>query len=102
VEEVDVGLAGVGWESAMAHQYKAGDVVTIFQISQSKKLVIEGKARIRKRIIDVDEQYRVEFVNRPGMIYQRFVDTWGQDDPVQYLYDYNRRSTAIPALRFGK
>ena len=59
-----LGLAGRGmWESAMAHQYKAGDVVTIFQISQFKKLVIEGKATIRKKIIGVDEQYRVEFVN---------------------------------------
>ena len=97
-----LGLAGVGWESAMAHQYKAGDVVTIFQISQTKKLVIEGKATIRKKITDVDEQYRVEFVNKPGMIYERFVDTWGQDDPVQYLYDFNRRSAAIATHRFGK
>jgi hypothetical protein len=97
-----LGLASVGWESAMAHQYKAGDVVTIFQISQSKKLVIEGKATIRKRVIDVDEQYRVEFANRPGMTYERFVDTWGQDDPVQYPRDFNRRSAAIAANRFGK
>jgi hypothetical protein len=49
----------------------AGDVVTIFQISQSKKLVIEGKATIGKRVIDVDEQYGVEFANRPGMTYER-------------------------------
>jgi hypothetical protein len=41
----------------MSHQYKAGDVVTVFQMSQSKELVIEGKATIRKRVAEVDEQY---------------------------------------------
>jgi hypothetical protein len=73
-------LAGVGWESPVSHQYKAGDVVTVFQLSASKELVIEGKATIRKRVADVDEQYRVEFANKPGMTYQRFVDSWGQDN----------------------
>jgi hypothetical protein len=84
----------------MSHQYKAGDVVTVFQISSSKELVIEGKATIRKRVADVDEQYRAEFVNRPSMTYKRFVDTWGQNDPVQYLQDFNRRSAAIAVSRF--
>jgi hypothetical protein len=56
----------VGWESAMSHQYKAGDVVMVFQISTSNELVIEGKATIRKRVADADEHYRVEFVNKPG------------------------------------
>jgi DNA-binding MurR/RpiR family transcriptional regulator len=32
----------------MAHQYKAGDVVTVFQISPANELVVEGKATIRK------------------------------------------------------
>ena len=76
----------------MAHQYKAGDVVTVFQISPANKLVIEGKATIRKRVADHDEQYRVEFANKPGMIYERFVDSWGQDDPETYVQDFNRRS----------
>jgi hypothetical protein len=40
----------------MPHQYNTGDVVTVFQISSSKELVIEGKATIRKRVADVDEQ----------------------------------------------
>ena len=44
----------VGWESAMSHQYKAGDVVTVFQISPENELVIEGKATIRKRVAEVD------------------------------------------------
>jgi hypothetical protein len=79
-------------ESAMAHQYKAGDVVTVFQISPANELVIEGKATIRKRVAEIDEHYRVEFANRPGMTYQRFTDSWGQDDPEKYLQDFNRRS----------
>ena len=60
----------VGWESAM-------DVVTVFQISPANELVIEGKATIRKRVAEVDEHYRVEFTNKPGVTYQRFVDSWG-------------------------
>jgi hypothetical protein len=39
-----------------------------------------------------DEQYRVEFANKPGVTYQRFVDSWGQDDPDKYVQDFNRRS----------
>ena len=42
----------------MSHQYKAGDVVTVFQISPANELVIEGKATIRKRVAEVDEQYK--------------------------------------------
>ena len=76
----------------MAHEYKAGDVVTVFQVSPSKELVIEGKATIRKKVAEVDEQYRVEFENKPGMTYERFVDSWGQDDPEKYVKDFNRRS----------
>jgi hypothetical protein len=82
----------------MAHQYKAGDVVTVFQISASNELVIEGKATIRKRVADVDEQYRVEFANKPGVTYERFIDSWGQDYPEKYIQDFNRRS-ARTALR---
>ena len=75
----------------MPHQYNAGDVVTVFQISPSNELVIEGKATIRKRVAEVDEQYRVEFANKPGVTYVRFVDSWGQDDPEKYVQDFNRR-----------
>jgi len=75
----------------MAHQYKAGDVVTVFLLSASRELVIEGKATIRKRVADLDEQYRVEFANKPGVTYVRFVDSWGQDDPERYVPDFNRR-----------
>jgi hypothetical protein len=82
----------VGRESTMAHQYKVGDVVTVFQISSANELVIEGKATIRKRVVEVDEHYRVEFTNKPGVTYQRFVDSWGQDDPEKYIQDFKRRS----------
>jgi hypothetical protein len=75
----------------MAHQYKTGDVVTVFQISAANELVIEGKATIRTRVAEVDEYYRVEFANKPGVTYQRFVDSWGQDDPVRYVRNFNRR-----------
>jgi hypothetical protein len=86
------GWRAVGWESAVSHHYKAGDVVTVFQLSASKELVIEGKATIRKRVADVDGQYRVEFAKKPGMTHVRFVDSWGQDDPQKYVQDFNRRA----------
>jgi hypothetical protein len=76
----------------MAHRYKSGDVVTVFQISAANELVMEGKATIRKRVADVDEQYRVEFANKPGVTYERFIDSWGQDDPDKYVQDFNRRA----------
>jgi hypothetical protein len=44
---------------------------TVFQISASKELVIEGKATIRKRVAEVDEQYKVEFAHKPGVTYER-------------------------------
>jgi hypothetical protein len=77
----------------MPHQYKAGDVVTVFQISPANKLVIEGKATIRTKVAEGDEYYRVEFANKPGVTYQRFVDSWGQDDPEKYVQNFNRRLT---------
>ena len=38
----------MGWESAVSHQYKAGDVVTVFQISSSNELFVEGRATAAK------------------------------------------------------
>ena len=75
----------------MSHRYRAGDVVTVFQMSSSRGLRVEGKATIRKRVAELDEQYRVEFANKPGMTYERFVDSWGQEDPEKYLRDFNNR-----------
>jgi hypothetical protein len=86
-----------GWRFGMgerdgAHQYNAGDVVTVFQISPANELVIEGKATIRKTVAEVDEHYRVEFVNKLGVTYQRFIDSWGQDNPEKYVQDFNSRA----------
>jgi hypothetical protein len=78
----------------MAHQYKSGDVATVFQISASNELVIEGKATIRKRVADVDEQYRVEFANKPSVTYERFVDSWAQEAA-------RRSKSSLAALRNG-
>jgi hypothetical protein len=91
-QRASVGWSRLGSESAMSHQYKPGDVVTVFQISPSKELVIEGKATIRKRVADIDEQYQVEFANKLGVTCERFVDSWGQDHPEKYVQDFNRRS----------
>jgi hypothetical protein len=93
VEYIVLGRAGVLLDGrARWRTNTAGDVVTVFQISPSNELVIEGKATIRKSVADVDEQYRVEFANKPGVTYERFVDNWGQDDPEKYIQDFNRRS----------
>ena len=43
-------------------------------------------------VAEVDGQYRVEFANKPGVTYERFIDSWGQDDPEKYIQDFNRRS----------
>lgn len=78
------------------HKFKAGDTVTIFQMSPSKGLFIEGKATIVKRVADVDEQYVVTFHKTRagetrGEQYERFVDTWGQDNPAKYVLEFNRK-----------
>jgi len=73
------------------HTFKAGDTVTIFQMSPSKGLLIEGKATIRKRIHDMEERYMVEFESEPKEMYERFVDTWGQQHPEKYVRGFNKK-----------
>ena len=73
------------------HAFKADDIVTVFQMSPSKGLFIEGKAVIRSRVDDVDEQYNVTFTSEPGEVYERFVDRQGQANPTKYVADFNRR-----------
>lgn len=73
------------------HKFKAGDVVTIFQMHPRKGLLIEGKAKIVRRVPDVDEQYEVRFLSEPGEVYERFVDTWGQDNPEKYVREFNAK-----------
>lgn len=73
------------------HAFKADDIVTVFQMSPAKGLFIEGKAVIRKRVDDVDEQYVVTFISEPNEQYERFVDRQGQSNPKQYVIDFNKK-----------
>lgn len=73
------------------HHFDRGDIVTIFQMSPSKGLFIEGKAAIVSRVADVDEQYNVRFLNEVREVYERFVDRQGQKNPEQYVRDFNRK-----------
>lgn len=71
------------------HTFKVGDEVTIFQMSASKGLLIEGAATVRKRIKDIDEQYLVSFVGEPSETYERFIDRDGQENPPKYVREFN-------------
>lgn len=73
------------------HSFKTDDIVTVFQMSPSKGLFIEGKAVVRKRIEDVDGQYFVTFINEPGEVYERFVDAAGQSNPHKYVSGFNKK-----------
>jgi hypothetical protein len=75
----------------MSHRFKADDIVTIFQMSPSKGLFIEGKAVVRSRVHDVDEQYLVTFITEPLETYERFVDAWGQANPKKYVVEFNKK-----------
>lgn len=72
------------------HTFKPGQIVTIFQMSPAKGLMIEGKAVIRSLVKDVDEQYVVAFGDEQEG-YERFVDREGQQDPKAYVRDFNKR-----------
>lgn len=81
---------------ASVHSFKKGDVVTIFQMSPSKGLFIEGDALIVKVLPVTDEHYKVRFYRKSnGQIeresYERFVDRDGQSDPVAYVREFNRK-----------
>lgn len=78
-------------KTARVHTFKRGDEVTIFQMSPSKGLIIEGAATIRKLVADVDEQYEVEFTNEPGQTYERFIDREGQENPPKYVREFNKK-----------
>jgi len=73
------------------HTFKGGKKVTVFQMSPSKGLFIEGTAKIIGRVVDVDEYYDVVFDNEPGEVYQRFVDRDGQLHPDGYVVEFNRK-----------
>lgn len=63
---------------------------TIFQMSPSKGLFIEGKAYVLSRVKDVDEQYHVRFGNEAETV-ERFIDRDGQKDPEAYVKAFNKR-----------
>jgi hypothetical protein len=73
------------------HRFDAGERVWIFQMSHSKGLLIEGRANIVSRVPGIDEQYVVRFDNEPGETYERFVDSWGQENPEKYVRDFNKK-----------
>lgn len=73
------------------HHFDLGEYVTVFQMSPSKGLFIEGRAAIVEIVEDVDEQYVVRFENEPGETYERFVDWQGQENPAKYVSDFNRK-----------
>lgn len=75
----------------LKHSFDLGEIVTVFQMSPSKGLLIEGRAYIAK-LEDMDEYYGVRFRNEEGRaVYTRFVDVEGQADPVQYVLDTNKK-----------
>lgn len=73
------------------HHFDLGDRVTIFQMSASKGLLIEGRASIVEIVPDVDEAYVVRFDNEPSETYGRFVDVEGQNDPEEYIRYFNKK-----------
>jgi hypothetical protein len=72
------------------HHFDLGDIVTIFQMSPAKGLLIEGRAAIVAKVPDVDEYYIIRFRDDEGT-YQRFVDRFGQENPQQYIREFNAK-----------
>lgn len=76
--------------------HKIGSKVTIFQLSPSKGLFVEGVATVRE-VLDADmEHYMVEFKGDHGQTYERFIDRDGQTDPQAYIKTFNAR-IGVPA-----
>lgn len=73
------------------HTFDLGERVTIFQLDRSKGLTIEGRATIHNVIDGVDEQYVVKFDDEPHEKYERFIDVQGQDNPEQYIREFNKK-----------
>lgn len=77
--------------------WKKGDVVTIYQLSMAKGLMVEGKATVVSFCgNDGDEHYMVRFHQKNGKIesqaYERFIDREGQTGEAQtYIDAFNKR-----------
>lgn len=74
----------------LKHSFDLGEIVTVFQMDPRKGLLIEGRAAITK-LEDMDEYYGVRFRGKDREVYARFVDVAGQEDPVQYVLDTNKK-----------
>lgn len=83
------------------HSFDLGEIVTVFQMSPAKGLMIEGQACVIDLVDDVDEYYIVRFRNDEGEYlsindcptYERFLDREGSnhEDPQQYVRKFNKR-----------
>lgn len=76
------------------HNFKKGEVVTIFQMSH-KGLMIEGDALIEK-VIAGEDRYVVRFYRKSnGQLerdkFERYADPNGQADPVDYVKQVNEQ-----------
>jgi hypothetical protein len=78
--------------------WKKGDVVTIYQLSMAKGLMVEGKATVLKPLggDSGHEHYMVRFHSKNGKIegeaYERFIDRDGQiGDPQDYIKAFNKK-----------
>lgn len=81
----------------MQHLFAKGAVVNIFQMSHNRGLLFEGKATVLKSVGDgSDEHYMVRFHGKDGRPargedYERFIDRAGQNDPNEYIREFNKR-----------
>jgi hypothetical protein len=79
--------------------WKKGDVVTIYQLSMAKGLMVEGKATVLKSLggDGGHEHYMVRFHGKNGKPslgeeYERFIDRDGQTgDPQDYIKVFNKK-----------
>jgi hypothetical protein len=76
--------------------WKKGDTVTIYQLSPSKGLLVEGRATVAKVLDASMEHYMVRFHRKDGTVeresYERFIDRDGQTgDPQDYIKAFNAK-----------
>jgi hypothetical protein len=82
--------------------WKKGDVVTIYQLSHSKGLTVEGKATVVKPLGGSNEHYMVRFHRKDGKIereaYERFIDREGQEGNEQdFIKAFNAKCGIVAA-----
>lgn len=81
----------------MTPLWKKGDVVTIYQLTFGKGLMVEGKAIVVKPLDSSMEHYMVRFYRKKdGKLereaYERFIDREGQGcDPQTYITAFNKK-----------